>query len=125
MKMSRLFSIAMTAAILCSISFGFGGPTAFAEESGPKQTVELTDKQKKEMEKLYKKMVEQHKKVVDKYVEYGVFTKEKGEKIHQIIDKKYEKLEKNGFIPSWDYKKHKKAREQQREPAEEPVQEQS
>ncbi|RKD25158.1 hypothetical protein BEP19_04375 [Ammoniphilus oxalaticus] len=93
-----------------SLSFG-GGALIQAEESGVNETVQLTEQQQQELAKLHKKMIEQHKKVVAKYVEFGVFSKDKGEKIDAMLDKKYEKLEQNGFIPKWEHKKYHKDNE--------------
>jgi len=104
--MNKLFR-AMLAALLISVSFGAGSMSVLAQEDGTKQTVQLTEQQKKELAALHKQMIEQHKTIISKYVEFGVIPKEKGEKISSHLDKKYEKLEKNGFVPHWDHKKHK------------------
>ncbi|GAE24354.1 hypothetical protein JCM9140_270 [Halalkalibacter wakoensis JCM 9140] len=77
--------------------------------SGAEQVseVKLTDVQKEEMATLQKDAFAKKKEIINKYVEYGVFTKEKGEKIIQHMDKHYKMLEENDFVPKWD-KKHNK-----------------
>ena len=97
---------AMLATLLFTLSFGAGMSPIQAEET-KKEIVQLTEQQKKELSVLHKEMIEKHKTIVSKYVEFGVIPKEKGEKINSRLDKKYEKLEKNGFVPHWDHKKHK------------------
>lgn len=64
--------------------------------------VVLSKRQKKELSKLYKGIFEQKKEVINKYVEYGIFSEEKGEKIISKMDMHYEKLKENDFIPKWD-----------------------
>ncbi|MGF7186733.1 uncharacterized protein YlaN (UPF0358 family) [Desulfitispora alkaliphila] len=45
--------------------------------------------------------------MVNKYVEYGVISKEKGNKIISHMEKRYEKLEENDFIPKCPRSKKK------------------
>ncbi|WP_227935638.1 DUF2680 domain-containing protein [Alkalihalobacillus deserti] len=79
-----------------------------AEEVNEKVTTELTEEQKGEMAKLHMEVLEKKKEVVAKYVEFGIFSPEKAEKINAMFDKHYQKLEENKFIPKWDGKrKHK------------------
>ena len=49
--------------------------------------VKLTEEQKKEMSSLQKRAFEQKKEIINKYVEYGVFTEEKGQKIISHLEK--------------------------------------
>ncbi|MFC3884650.1 YckD family protein [Bacillus songklensis] len=65
-------------------------------ESAP---VKLTKEQKKELSTLQKDLLEKRKEVISKYVEYGVLTKEKGQKIISRLEQRYAELEKNDFIP--------------------------
>ncbi|MDT8858851.1 YckD family protein [Alkalihalobacillus sp. MEB130] len=69
--------------------------------------IQLTEEQKTEMAALQKEVFAKKKEVINKYVEYGVFTEEKGQKIIAHMDKYYNKLEQDGFIPKWDKKHHK------------------
>ncbi|KHF40742.1 YckD family protein [Halalkalibacter okhensis] len=78
-------------------------PVVGAEEPAD---VKLTEEQKTEMAGLHKELFDQKKEIITKYVEYGVFTEEKGQKIISHIDKHYNKLEENGFVPKWDKKHH-------------------
>ncbi len=68
--------------------------------------VKLTEEQKTEMASLHKELFDQKKMIISKYVEYGVFTEEKGQKIISHMDKHYDKLKENGFVPKWDKKHH-------------------
>lgn len=70
-------------------------------------TVTLTEVQQKEIAALQKEVLEQRKAIINKYVEYGVFTAEKGNKIIAHLEERYSKLEQNGFVPTWD-KDHRK-----------------
>ncbi len=70
--------------------------------------VKLTAEQQQELAEIYKNMFAKKKEVIKKYVEFGVLTEEKGMKIKQKIDAKYEKLKDNGFIFQKEQcKKHK------------------
>lgn len=70
--------------------------------------VELTDEQIEEIRILKQEAIEKEKQIIEKYVEYGVLEEEKGQKILQHMEKKYEKLVENNFIPKWDHKHHMK-----------------
>ncbi len=54
------------------------------------------------MRGLQMKVFDQKKEIIDKYVEYGVFTEEKTQKIKSHMDECFHKLEENRFIPNWD-----------------------
>jgi len=97
----------------CIMSVSIIGTSVSAE--GMNEDVTLTEEQKEEMEFLQKNALDQHIGIISKYVEYGVFTKEKGDKIISHFQKHYEELEKNGFIPKWDKHKHKKGEHQDNE----------
>lgn len=94
----------IVAVVLTAGAGGFTAPEVGAEDS---VEVELTDEQKDEMRSLQMQTFEQKKEIINKYVEYGVFTEEKGQKIKSHMDECYNKLEENRFIPKWD-KKHGK-----------------
>ncbi len=64
-----------------------------------KVTVQLTDTQKKELATLHKEILDKKKQVISKYVEYGVIPQEKADKILSRLEKRYERIEQNGFIP--------------------------
>ncbi|RXT15535.1 DUF2680 domain-containing protein [Ammoniphilus sp. CFH 90114] len=69
--------------------------------------VELTVQQKSELAALHKEILEKRKEVINKYVQFGVMTEEKGKKVISHLEEHYTKMEKNGFIPKYD-KHHKK-----------------
>ncbi|QUG42941.1 YckD family protein [Psychrobacillus sp. INOP01] len=71
--------------------------------------VKLTTEQQEEIKSLQQDALKQKKEIINKYVEYGVFSKEKGQKIITHLEERYIKLEQNGFVPIFhdDYKKHR------------------
>ena len=85
-------------------------PMAQAETDGVNTTVELTKEQKDELASLHKNVLDQHIGIINKYVELGVFTEEKGNKMISFMEKHYAELEKNDYIPKCD-KKHRKSEE--------------
>ncbi|MGP4041238.1 YckD family protein [Gracilibacillus sp. D59] len=91
----------------CILTVSIGGLFLSSVQAEPKD-VKLSDEQIEEMKGLQKEAIEKEKQIIEKYVEYGVFTKEKAQKIIQHLEKKYEKLEENNFIPKWDHKHHMK-----------------
>ncbi|GAE33759.1 YckD family protein [Halalkalibacter akibai] len=97
MKKFSLMIILVTA-FMCLPTF------ILAEET----EIKLTDEQRQEMAQLHMEVMKKKKEIITKYVDYGVFTPEKADKINAMIDKHFEKLEENNFIPKWDdQKKHK------------------
>jgi len=98
--MNKVFGF--MAACLLSMSI-FGATVSFAEVEKPEDTkmteeVKLTDAQKAELAKLHKGILEQKKQLIQKYVEFGVIPKEKGDKMVERFDEHYKMLEKNGFV---------------------------
>mgnify|MGYP001216078400 CR=1 FL=1 len=91
----------------------FGTSLSFvqAEEKDAKEStfkdVKLTDTQMEELDVIYQDIVNLRIGLINKYVEYGVIEKEKGEKMIQHVEGFYEKVKSNGFIPKWDKHKHK------------------
>ncbi|WP_280145708.1 YckD family protein [Bacillus amyloliquefaciens] len=72
---------------------------AHAAETKMPSTMSLTEQQKKEIESLEKEILEKRKHVISKYVEYGVLPKEKAEHIKQHMDRHFNMMKQNGFIP--------------------------
>ncbi|MBD1382029.1 YckD family protein [Metabacillus arenae] len=101
----REFWLGLIASITLSIGVLGFIPSAAGAESFT--DVKLTEEQKKEMSALQKEVMEQKKEIINKYIEYGVFTEEKGQKIISHLEKHYNKLKQNGFVPKLD-KKHSK-----------------
>lgn len=70
--------------------------------------VELTEEQQLEMSVLQRDAIEKKKEILNKYVEFGVFTEEKAQKIESHFEEMYSKLEQNGFIPEHEWFRHHK-----------------
>lgn len=84
--------------------FGFQIETAHGEtpqmEKRPvTHQVKLTAEQQKQIEILEKQILSKRKAVIEKYVQYGVLTKEQGTHITKRMDEHYNHLKKNGFVP--------------------------
>lgn len=85
-------------------------PAHAAEKISPqpeKTPVNLSDQQIKELASLQKEVLEKQKNVISKKVEYGVISKEKGDKIMAHLEHHYARMEKNGFTHKWDKSKMK------------------
>ncbi|MFA9559758.1 YckD family protein [Evansella sp. AB-rgal1] len=100
----RKFFVWFMIGILTIGAIGFA-PTMTGAEDVDVADVTLTEEQKNEMEALQKQALDQKKEIINKYVEYGVFTEDKGKKIISHFEKHYNMLEKNGFVPKWDKKR--------------------
>lgn len=109
----RKFGVTTMIFVLAFVAV-LGAIPVYAENSisvnAPNATVELTEAQKQELATLHQDILAKQKEVVSKYVEYGVLTKEQGDKKISRLEKRYEKLEQNGFIPKWGKCKKDKAR---------------
>lgn len=69
----------------------------------------LTIEQMEEIAKLAGESLEKRKQIIDKYVEYGVISKERGEKIKASMDQHFERMKEHNFIPFFHkYKKEDK-----------------
>ncbi|MFC4560049.1 DUF2680 domain-containing protein [Virgibacillus kekensis] len=96
--MKRLIYLTFSA-VLCSV-FIFGSVSSLAqEEKEVKQDIKLTEEQQGELEVLYNGLFEKHKQIINKYMEYGVFSKEKGEKIISHLEERQTKMKENGYVP--------------------------
>lgn len=97
--------------ILCSITMG----NVYAEKHSipeREKNIELSDEQKQELETLHMEILNLRKDLIKKYMEYGVYTKEQGEKIISHLEHHYEKLKQNNYILKWHGKyKHDEKRE--------------
>lgn len=71
-----------------------------------RENIKLTDEQVKELEKITFDLIAKRKELIDKYVEYGVLSKENADKIKQHLDDHFTKMKEAQFLPRWD--KHKK-----------------
>ncbi|MCE7792572.1 YckD family protein [Salipaludibacillus sp. CUR1] len=101
----RTFWLAAMAAV-----FLVAGTAAFipaeAGAEGFNRDVTLTEEQQKEMGALHREAFNKQKDIVNKYVEFNVLTKEKGEQIIAHFERAYKELEQNGFIPNWERPHH-------------------
>lgn len=73
---------------------------AYAEQNKPVEQdkqVQLTEKQKAELSEIYQDLLEEKKELVQKYVEFGVISKEKGDQMIQKFEKHHKMIEQNGF----------------------------
>ncbi|ADU31117.1 YckD family protein [Evansella cellulosilytica] len=100
--MKRKLVVGVLSAIML-FSVGFSSEVG---AHGMNEDVELTAEQMDEMATLQEKALEKKVEIINKYVEFGVFTEEKGKKMISFVEKKYNELKENNFIPKWD--KHKK-----------------
>lgn len=62
---------------------------------------ELTGKQQRELARLYKDLYGTQKKLIGKYAEFGVITKEQASMWLSRLEARYEKLKANGYVPVW------------------------
>jgi uncharacterized protein YlaN (UPF0358 family) len=99
--------VSIAAAFIISIGFS---SLASAEGQGqgltPGQKVNLTEDQKAELGKLHEQMYSTKKELVKKYVEYGVFSKEQGDKVLKMMEEKHQKLKENGYLMRWHSHPH-------------------
>lgn len=74
----------------------------------PKSNVHLSQQQKQQLSILHKEIYMKRKELISKYVEYGIIPKKKGDKIMKHMERRYQKMERNGFVPKWHKFKFKK-----------------
>ena len=60
--------------------------------------IQLTESQKAELAEIYQDLLEEKKELIQKYVEFGVLPKEKGDQMIQKFEDHYKMAEKNGFM---------------------------
>jgi len=96
------------AIVLAVVFVSLGALAAFAAVDNSKannaqdtikdaKKIELTDAQKKEIEGILTQIGGLQKQLVDKYVEFGVITKERADAIKKAIDKKAEIAKEKGY----------------------------
>ncbi|MBP3952206.1 YckD family protein [Bacillus suaedae] len=102
--------LVISATMAMLLTLGVSNVTSVSAEEDLTRNVEqmeLTEKQQKELAKLHQTVLKHKKEVIEKYVEFGVFTDEEGTKIISMFDKHYKHLEENKFLPTWDKEHHK------------------
>lgn len=104
--MKRFVIISLITAVLM-------GPPVFVKAYAapavtPQAEVKLNDSQKNELKALYEQKMEIQKKLLQKYVEFGVIPKERADMKLKRMDEMEEALEKNGYMPihKKDFKHH-------------------
>lgn len=86
------------------MSVTISGPIGKAKAEGtPKPT--LTEQQKKELEAMHMDMLNKEKAIIAKYVEFGLITKQAGDMLKAHMDKRFEKIKENGYIPPHHFAK--------------------
>ncbi|MEW9667887.1 YckD family protein [Ammoniphilus sp. 3BR4] len=99
----RRFKQSLAITIVCTMMLlGQGNVFAETDPAASEKKVELTVQQKSELAALHKEILEKKKEVIKKYVQFGLMSEEKGQKIISHLEEHYAKKEKNGFIPQWD-----------------------
>lgn len=101
--MKKIITLAMVFLLAIGGVFTSASAQTDAEET---KEVTLTDEQKNELAGLYGEVFEKKKEIISKYVEYGVFSEEKGNKIIEHIDAHSKKLAENNYIPKHRHKHH-------------------
>ncbi len=81
--MKKKFIMGLVAVLVLAVAV----PAAYAA---------ITDKQKQEIDGIYKQMFELRKQVVDKYVEAGELTKEQGDTMKKNMNEAYKNRQENG-----------------------------
>lgn len=81
------------------LSFGFTNMSSAEEKQNvlDEKKVKLTSEQQAEVKSIHKNILEQKKKLISKYVEYGQLSKEDGERLMSRFDHKFQKMEEMGF----------------------------
>lgn len=101
----------VTMLLMFALLVGFGSQVHAVPDAAPgKSDVQLTEAQKQEIAALEKDILNKKKEVVSRYIKYGVISEEKGKKIISRMEKRYQLLEQNGFIPKWNRSMHKQCR---------------
>ena len=90
-----------TSLTLVVLLFGFLIlPTAYAEQNKPAEPakqVQLTEDQKAELANIYKDILDEKKELIQKYMEFGVISKEKGDQVIKRLEEHFKMMEQNGF----------------------------
>lgn len=99
----------LIAVIISSLLFMGGSSTAVFAITGDntassaivqdEKKISLTDAQKKELKQLFDKKFDVEKQLVQKYVDFGVLTREQADRRLKKIQDMQDKLEENGYAP--------------------------
>ncbi|WP_175991435.1 YckD family protein [Bacillus sp. Marseille-Q1617] len=92
-----------TLVTVCLLSFSLHGYASAEGQQLTPQKVNLSDTQKQELDKLHKQLFTTKKELINKYVEYGVFTQEQGDMMLKKMEERYQKLKENGYMMRWHH----------------------
>lgn len=97
----KKWSLLLVMAFMLSItSIGLTNTVVKAAENSDKQTKPtLTEQQKSELAAMHKEVLEKEKAIIAKYVEFGVMSKEAADMVTNHMNKRFEKIRENGYIP--------------------------
>jgi len=99
--MKKLLMFGLAAVFSLSVcSMNFTDVSAEPEKDMKQvQQVKLTEEQKSELDALYKEMLKTKKQIIMKYEDFGVLSSEKADKKMEWMEKHYEMMKENDFIP--------------------------
>ncbi|WP_409301064.1 YckD family protein [Peribacillus sp. SCS-155] len=92
-----IFSLLILAALIFS-PFELSANAQLQEAPSPQKPAQLTDGQKKQLEEIHLKLLEDKKQMVRKYAEFGIIPQEKADRMIQHFEDHYNLMQKNGFI---------------------------
>ncbi|WP_409288552.1 DUF2680 domain-containing protein [Peribacillus sp. SCS-37] len=87
---------------------------ASAQTEQPQPEFKLTQQQKEELLVIHRNLLTEKKRLISKYIEFGVIPEEKGKKMLKRIEEHYTLIEKKGFVPfegKKEWKHHHKGME--------------
>ena len=84
---------------VCIVSFLSVGTISAAENGSNQTKPTLTEQQKAELAAMHKEVMEKEKAIIAKYVELGVMSKQAADMLTSHMDKRFEKIKENGYIP--------------------------
>jgi hypothetical protein len=88
---------------VCLVGLSFQGYASAEGQQLAPQKVNLSDAQKQELDALHKQLFSTKKELINKYVEFGVFTQEQGDLMLKKMEERYQKLKDNGYMLRWHH----------------------
>ncbi|MEH6942867.1 DUF2680 domain-containing protein [Bacillus sp. JJ722] len=92
-----MHKVILSILIAALFSLSFTHMSSAEEKQNVEKKVQLTSEQQAEVKAIQKNILEQKKKLISKYVEYGQLSKEDGDKLISRFDHKFKKMEEMGF----------------------------
>lgn len=100
MKLNKkIYAAVLAVVLLATMSIHAFAAVSTTPSAATGQQITLTDAQKAELKKLYEQKFETQKKIIQKYVDFGVITKEQADKRLKKMDEIKKKMEERGFVP--------------------------